>query len=386
MNTTINPRILWLVLALFVGLVAVVVVGQQVLSGLEERDLDITRLKGEVAQLVAKRADLEKKQARVREWQAVSLPPDPTIAAARYRAFLLERFQKHGLEVKKRPAETQVRGTSRGGNLTVPLMFDVTVEGTYPKLLGFLKDFYSINLLHAIKEIGITPLAAGADGKLEVAIKFEALSIPGATNRNFLLAAPNPRVIGLEFVTGLKGGPVGLGLALSQLAPTGLFGRSKLAQPRSGERDYLALTARNVFAGLTPPVTAAAGPASTAPTAPDRQVLDFTQLTSVMVNNITPIYSTVEASLRNRMTNDYITLRAEPARDTFEVRDTRRNLVLKGKVVSITPPHTVVFQVEGKFYALRVGEFLGPALKKELTEAEVKALQGTATAQNDGEQ
>lgn len=381
MNKQINPRVLYLTLGLFVGVLVLGIGGHQLLTGLEDQDLDIQRLNGELAQLRLKRDDLARKQARIREWQALSLPPDPAVASARYRGYLLESLHKHQLTAKKLPAENaQVRSSGRASTLILPLVFDVTVEGNFRHLVGFLRDFYSLNLPHAIKEISIAPLAAGADAKLEVALKIEALVIPGAPNRNFLPPMPPARLLAIELITGLKGGPVGLGLALGQLAPTGLHGRTRLAMPNSGPRDYLAMVQKNVFAGLALPAPPSEVAASTDNSGPDREVLNLVQLTSITVNHLTPLYSTVEASLRNRLTNEYFTIRAEPPRNTFEIRDTRRNLLLKGKVVSITPPHLLIFQVDGKHHALRVGQFLADALKKELNEEELKALQSPATA------
>lgn len=382
MNNQINPRVLYLIIGLVVGLGGLAIGGHQLLMGLDDQDLDIQRLSGESAQLRIKRDDLAKKQAKIKEWQAFSLPPDPAVAAARYRGYLLDALHKHRLTAKKLPAENaQMRSTSRTSSLIMPLVFDVTVEGSYKDLLGFLWDFYQLNLPHAIKEFAITPLAAGADAKLEVAMKIEALIVPGAPARGFLPAAPNPRILALEIVTGLKAGPVGLGLVLGQLTPTGLYGRTKLAGQAGGQRDYQALVAKNVFAGLAPPAAAPTSPVGAAGE-PDRDVLKVVQLTSITVNHVTPLYSTVEASLRNRLTNEYQTVRAEVPRNTFEVRDARRNLILKGKVVSITPPHVLVFQVDGKFHALRVGQFLAQAMEKDLTAEEVKALQAPATASN----
>jgi hypothetical protein len=380
MNQQIHPRVLYLILGLFAGLVGLAFVGHQLLTSLDDQDLEIQRLSGELAQMRLKRDDLAKKQAKIKEWQALSLPPDPAVAAARYRGYLLEALHKHRLTAKKLPTENaQLRTTSRTSSLILPLVFDITVEGDYKNLLGFLYDFYQLNLPHALKMLAITPLAAGADAKLEVAMKIEALIVPGAPARSFLPAMPNPRVLTLELITGLKGGPVGLGLALGQLTPTGLYGRARLAGQVGGTRDYQALVAKNVFAGLAPPASTPSSPLAAA-LEPDREVLKVVQLTSITVNHLTPLYSTVEASLRNRMTNDYQTVRADPPRNTFEVRDARRNLILKGKVVSITPPHVLVFQVDGKFYVLRVGQFLAQALEKELTAEEVKALLTTVTA------
>src|SRR4029079_5181330 len=133
-----------------------------------------------------------------------------------------------------------------------------------------------------------------------------------------------------EILTALKGGPSGLGFAMNLASPTGLFGAHKLAQEYHHERDYGRLTAKNVFAGLAPPSAARSA------TGPDKGVLKFVQLTSITAN-----YIAEEATLRNRMTNKYTRLRAEGGFNTFEVRDGTDQVVLKGKVLAITPREVV---------------------------------------------
>lgn len=365
-------KLLLIALGAFAVLGGGVLFVHSLFSGLQEQADQISRLETELVELRMKEQALMKKRQEYARWQVISLPPDLTVANTRYRSLLVNLAQKHNLLVKKLDeAGAQQNVGARGGNL-IPLTYKLTLEGTLPKLIAFLTDFYTLNLPHQIRSTTINPLAAGADGKLEVVLGIEAASLPGATPRNFLPAVPDKRVWALEVVAALKGLPGGLAFGPNMLTPTGILGSGKLAHMKGNAREYRQMAEKNVFAGLVPP---AATKTAVTTAMPDRDILKEVQLTSI---SSTP--EVTEATLRNRLTNKYTKVRAAGSASQFEIRDEANQLVLKGKVISINP-RQLVFQVEGKRHSLEMGQFLADALRRELpeeTESKAAAANGSA--------
>src|SRR5206468_4608939 len=128
------------------------------------------------------------------------------------------------------------------------LAYQVRAEGTFPNLLAFLTEFYTLNLPHLIRNVKITPPGPGGETKLDIDMRIEALSMPGAVPRDFLPTAPDKRLIAIEVFNGLKYGPSGLAFGASLFTSTGLYGRVKLAGWVHPERNYQRLAYKNVFA------------------------------------------------------------------------------------------------------------------------------------------
>jgi hypothetical protein len=354
-------------LLILVGGFFVVVVGAilgiKAMNGLSEKDTLITSLTKEVSDYEDKRMVQARQRAKYEQWRAISLPPDESIAKPHYKLFLQGLVRKHQMFLKSQITDAghggvvSTRGTNTGFN---PLGFNMTVEATLPRLIAFLQDFYSINLPHSIRTMSIARASGESDGRLEVTMKIEVLTLANATNREFLAALPGAPLLAIDVLTALKGGPAGLALGPWLATPTGLHGARKLAAQVNAERQYTRLADKNVFIGLQPP-SIVNGPGRA-----DREVLKWVQLTGITSN----IFAT-EAILLSRRTGKTYTLRAEGGFDSFEIHDRDDRLVLKGTVKAVTD-HDIVIQVEGKYYAVHVGGFLDKALTKELTSAELK--------------
>jgi hypothetical protein len=351
---------------------------QSALDSLRDQDQLIARLEQEERTNKTRLLALAQKQKQVEQWQALSLPPDVNAAGGRYRVFLQDLCQRHQLTIKQLGG-TGSRATGVGVRTAVlmtPLQYTLQAEGTLPRVIGFLYDFYSTNLPHQIREFTITSSSPGADAPLVLSLKVEAVSLPNAANRDSLIATPDPRLLAIDLVTAMKGGPTGLALIPWHAGPTGVVGSRKLASRVQPSRDYTRMVVKNVFAGLTPPRPVEKPvvkieekpPPTPPPPPPDKEVLKFVQLILISENFIT-----VEALLRNRLTNEYYTLRDEGGFNTFTIRDARQQVVLQGKVKAIRPGR-VVFMADDKHYALHTGEFLHDALRKALSEEDMKAL------------
>ncbi len=339
----------------------------KIFSGLNDQDALLERLQDEQNDLTRKLALLAKARRELNNWQSISMPADPVVAFNRYYELLIHLITKHELTLKSQPdLNRRVAVTANNKANLVPLTFQVDAEGTYPQFLAFLKEFYQLNMPHSIRELSITAASAGSDAKLDFKFKIEAIIVNGASNRNFLVAVPDRRLVVFDIVSAMKRMPFSMTMAAQVIMPTGLYGKNKLAAEFNSERHYEQLSKKNIFAGLTSPEAAV----KATPLAPDRSVLKEVVLTSITANLVA-----TEASLRNRLTNRFIRIRNEPPLNEFEIKDENNQLVLKGKVISINPPQrTVVIQVDGKHYALHLGQFLNQALEKEMKPEEIKSM------------
>ncbi len=334
------------------------------LNELEQKDSLIQRLEADQRKHRESLLSLSKAQRQLDQWKAISMPPDAAVSATRYRQFLQELARKHGLTIKALPEGTGVRGAGARNALVFNQTYSMTADGTLARVVGFLREFYSFNLAHQIKNIEFTARDVSGERRVEMKLTVETMTLPNAPPRDHLMPTPDPRLVALEIITGLKHGPIGIALGPWTATPFGLHGNPKLAGAIS-DRDYTRLVAKNVFAGVTPPAQAAEKPK------PDPGVLRFVHLTDITGNFIRQ-----EATLWNRLTNRHIRLRCEGGFDTFEVRDANDQVILKGKVERIIG-RDVVISVDGKRYALHINETLQDALERTLSDEDLKRLLGS---------
>jgi hypothetical protein len=347
----------------FVVLFGGFVTAQNLLAGLDEKDQQIESLQREVSDKETKLLALGLAQRKLDRWKAISLPPDLETARSRYRAFLQELCRRNHLQLRqiRESGLVQTTGASKTAASFTSLTYQVQVAGTLPQLVGLLREFYALNLPHQIREITITnEAAAGSATPLEIALKIEALSMPNAPQREFVLPVPDARVLLVEAATALERGPTGLASGIWLIGPTGAGGSKKLAASAGSNRDYLRLGSKDIFAGLRPPPP---------PGPPPIEVLKSVQLTRITLNT-----RRTEASLRNRVTDSTIHLSHGGPFDAFEVRDGKGQVVLKGKVKAISQ-RCVEFTAGTKDYRLCVGETLYEVLHPDkLSPEEIKAL------------
>ena len=172
---------------------------------------------------------------------------------SRYKTHLQELARKHQLDIRQLndigPRTAAQAGTRHAA------AFKFRPPAPWRRLTGFLNEFYSQNLPHQIKEISVTSLGAGQEGRLDIQLRVEALSMPNATNRDFLIAVPD-WLVALDTIMAIKQGPIGLGLTPWLISPPGPHGAQKLASLVHTERDYTKLPSKNIFAGFVPPSVA----------------------------------------------------------------------------------------------------------------------------------
>jgi hypothetical protein len=321
------------------------------------------------------RAELEKKQERVREvmasrpkldrWRALSLPADTDLARREYEKYLSELFRKSGFaagsfSVVPKPTDSKTSPSIPGkGPVYTKLTFTVMAHGSLGSLVDALEGFYRTGLLHQIKNLTIQrPLTAGEQQQedLDVNLTVEALCVAGGGNRPFLLPNLDPRLVALDAAAALRGAPAGLALAAWAATPMGPEGPGLLAQPA---RDYAAVSAKDIFHGEPQPNQARGE--------------DFVVTRFVHLTDITRDGRRAEAFLYDRASNRKTRLRAEPGFDAFRVTNDEGETVVRGRVLRINE-RDVVFSVDGKAYALHVGQSLEDAMKKPLTDQDLRAM------------
>jgi type II secretory pathway component GspD/PulD (secretin) len=93
----------------------------------------------------------------------------------------------------------------------------------------------------------------------------------------------------------------------------------------------------------------------------------------VYLTDISRTDQTQEAFLYDRYHNRQTRLRTDTGFDQFRLRDDKGQVFLQGKVLHINP-RELIFRVHDKVYAVHVGETVAEALRKPLTDDQVKKL------------
>jgi hypothetical protein len=325
---------------------------------------------------------------RLSQWQKLSLPPRDPVARKQigvspeeqkrkhlarmqvdYESYLSGRMRENGfrsdsIDISLRPPDRRTTLATPKGKMPTyeRLAFLVKGKATLDNATRMLRDFHKAPLLHQVRSVTMTlPTATttgggggigrgrqSSDGILDIIMTVEALLVTGAEERTSM----NP----------------------STLAYTPRV----LAEPT---RDYTQLGKRNMFTGIAPT------PEPPAPVTEERAaVLRLVKLTTIFFN---PDRKRWEASIYDQAagpqkvedTEDGVTkvrLVWEKHLNTrilneIKIQDRYKNSVLDAKVVLIDEKQ-VIFESEKKFYRLRCGEALHPAIEKPLSGAEVKEL------------
>lgn len=138
------------------------------------------RLEKELAK--AKRAynKAQKTSRRIEQWEARSLPRDPSQARTIYQEWLVDIVARAGLTTPSFDSRNPVPR----GDVYHSLSFSVRAQGTLEQLTAFLYEFYRADHLHQIQSIGITPRRNA--GLLDVSINIEALALTNSSQEDTL--------------------------------------------------------------------------------------------------------------------------------------------------------------------------------------------------------
>ncbi|HXG13178.1 MAG TPA: hypothetical protein VNK04_25700 [Gemmataceae bacterium] len=310
-------------------------------SPLRNQDWALAELEKKIAAKQAQIKDLEVRKRQIERWRALSLPGDPHFALAAYQKHLDQLvaesdFAPGAITIKHR--ELEVAGAAAARAKKQPftkLSFDVSGHGNMASLAKFLEKFYRTPLLHQVRSIDIRRPDTARPGQrpedLDIKLQIEALIVEGAPKRDTLLPPEEKRA--------------DMQLPLAE-------------KPRR----YDVLAARNIFLPPPPPV--------------DRIVPDVTRF--VRLTEITQNENRVQASLYDVYNNELSRLAVATGYDTFRIIDDNKNEVVRGKVVRIED-RDLIFRVDDRFYRIHLNQTIYEAMRRPLSEEEVKELKLTAS-------
>jgi len=277
-----NPRERFLAIAV-VGLILVGGLGfvsyQFFLSPYKAKQAKLEQLRNEEKTKLDRVGEILKQRPQLERYRQESLPSQLDVARHKYTDFLdslLRSNNFRNVSVTSRALQTRTAPTlSNKTPIYTPLGFSVTGSANLENLVAVLEGFYRKALLHQIKSLDVRRPTALQQGQrpddLDVTMSVEALVVTGADKRPELMPSIDRRLGEADVVAALQSGPTGLGLVLWTAGPFGPHGAGILAQP---ERDYSAMSAKNIFLG--PPRSAVARQAET-----DLEPLRFTILTDI---------------------------------------------------------------------------------------------------------
>jgi hypothetical protein len=153
---------------------------KQLTARLDELTSDIQKTKDQ--QLQAQRAS-----KRYDDYLARALPGDPQAARSVYQKWLLkqiERFEITSSSVDaSQPTAIELRSrTKRGKRDRIGHRIDFSLRGqaSLSKLAGFLDEFRNAGVLHKLTSLTLNPI--GSEGRLDVSLSIQVLSLEGAVN------------------------------------------------------------------------------------------------------------------------------------------------------------------------------------------------------------
>ena len=172
-------RLMMIAGGIFAACFGLFIVGSRMYDGYNDQQQQKAALETEEINLTSKLARLEKERKEVDRWKAISLPGNATASALLYKNFLQEMLLRHKFVIKTMSEPTRAtQGNSRQAAPVVShIAYDVVFEASLAQLTGFLKEFYSVNVPHVIKNIIIEPMGKGAEAKLNVTLKVDALAM-----------------------------------------------------------------------------------------------------------------------------------------------------------------------------------------------------------------
>ncbi len=148
-------------------------------SPLQEMEARIESLSNEKDLLWKQQLDLAKKDADLKGWYALSLPPNPENAQRLYLEWLTNLAHLSGFENLKVTLERRVDDSVV--SVTIPVMIEGRAK--LREIAEFLERFESVDLLQRIARCELASPSNEGDPELNVTILAEGLSIKNAVER-----------------------------------------------------------------------------------------------------------------------------------------------------------------------------------------------------------
>ncbi len=185
---------------LLFGLIAAVVawqgflmIGSWVLAPIQSRQGEVDSLQSKVSAKDDQLFELLKTGKRLKDWQAMSLPPDPPSANKRaiagavlaqrlYQEWVVDLANICGFEeLSVKPGATRSKG-----NVYVSVFVKVEAEARHEQLCRFLDQFERTALLQRVSQLKIESRESEGDPVFKVVIDVEGLALVSAPQRKTL--------------------------------------------------------------------------------------------------------------------------------------------------------------------------------------------------------
>jgi hypothetical protein len=340
------------------------------LSSLDERRDTIARLQKEIDEKEDKIFQYQRQKTVLDTARQLSLPGDIDLDRREYQRYLEDLLRQSGFPAGFRVTSENPDTTSspklpgKKEPIYTALPFKVTAQhGTLPNLIEAMERFYQTGFLHRIKSIRIQrpltmtgPQGQQPTGELDMDLTIEALVLSGVDSRNYLLPNVSRRLLVIDVLTAMRGGPSGLALVPWAAGPAGPLGPHKQTEP---PRHYEAIAGKNIFFG--PQIFA------------ERKGEEIEYSRYVRLVHTERSDGRLQAFLYDRYNNKHTRLRPSPGFDQFRVVDDDGKELMKGKVVQIDL-RDVIFRSGENYYRLHVGVDLADAMDTPLSADQLRSL------------
>jgi hypothetical protein len=341
------------------------------LNPLEAKSRTIATLQQEIEKKEARIRQVKADQVKLAHWRQISLPPDKDqeqLSTTRrlYVEYLTQLMRQSGFSstaFKITPEKPDSRNVAlMTGKKPAFTRVSFRIEegrGNLSSLVKLLEQFYSTGLLQQVRKLTVHKPTTRREGQqpddLDISLTVEALVLNKGEERPFLMPF-NRRLLSanLDLLQAAGRGPGGLAVALAAVSPGGPLGAGKLAVPA---RKYATLAGKYVFFSPPPPPPA------------EVDIAGYIRLTDISTNE-----DKFEANLFDFYNKRNIKLR--PAAE-FTVNNSKGEAVVQGQVVRIEQ-HDVYFTVDGRYYAMHVGQTLDKVLARRLDDSTIKSLKLTS--------
>ena len=275
-----------------------------VIAPVEEREADLETRAERISNKTKKLKASHLAAARLKEWKARSLPPDPVVATSLYQNWLVELAGKTLSKPSVTPDVTQK------GDAYTRIPVNIEAQATLSRLCDFLYEFRKSGLLHRVVSMTVDTEQHQGDPTLKIKLRVEGLSLKDAPERTTLFSGSN----------------------LAELAHL----------PARDRKDYAPLVARNFF------VRGYNGPPRPPPPASGRTPGEEDPREFVRLVGVVSADGIAEVTLRD--------LAANKTAKLYEGGDFRI-AGIEGKVVAIGVDY-VTLEIKGETFRLEMGDNL----------------------------
>jgi hypothetical protein len=336
---------------------------------------------------VERKKILEKARAR-------SLPHSTERAISEFSRYLQGVLRSNSLTIDDLqspqgppPEQKQLGGAPQKKANHTTLTFQVRAKGDLPSLVAALEEMQNTPLVHRIKNLTVERADNNAKDKnprLSINLVVEAMIVskapagspttPKYIDRELLL---------LDVLAGRTGRPIGLAMLPFIFGEKSPLPEYVLHRDES-KRNYGDIAALNIFTGMVPyvpppVVVKKKKEKSQEETTPPPPPLDHTVLGYVRLVTTSP--GSREAFLRNQLVrSSEMRVRDVPASgyDTFRIMEEDGQRVLFTAKVLRIEQRDVFLQIGKGVYRMHIGQTLGEALERALSEDQMEDLELTA--------